>query len=535
MGNETIGHSAIYQYIGSLSVILGGAIFYIFLIETLTQSEVGSVTLLSTILGLFSVILTIGIGPGIQHFVSYHMARNEYLAVSQILKRVTALSILLGAFSSIAIYLLSPGIVFLFYRSDQMSYASTLALVRLLGLVSVFYVINGILSNCLLGLQKFRLTGIILSLGSLIIYGLPIFLVLLYGNIDFIVLAWSFAYGVVSVVYISFIIRAVTGLKAGTGAPFDFSLLVRYSIPVFVSSLISYGAAYADRLLVAFLTNTATVAVYNLALLMSTTVAFFIAPVNNISLPKLSEFLSISGKDAILRGVNIASSVVSFLYFPVAMIVASLSPLIIAIIRPDYESAYPAVMIIMVSTSVFVTQNVLTRAISSVRLTNVLVFASAFSFVSNAILSILLIPRLGIVGASLGYASVFVTSFFVLYYFSRKSGIVAFDMGTLSKIALAGSLTFAMGIFLELFVFPGVITAADAGLIDKLHSLEILAVMSLVSLGTYIAVIRYTATFKLTDMDFIFSLLPRYLNRFKSLATRVLVRDRSVLALVEQQ
>ena len=522
---DPIGKSAIFQYLGSTSIVVGGALFYIFLIEHLTKNNVGAVNLMTAILGLFSIMMSLGFGPGLQHFISYYKAKGDYGIVRAILRKFLLITVVLGILSSLLMYVISPFIVDFFFTSSTSSYASNVELVRLLSVVAFAFVMNSILVNFLYGLQKFTVAGLITTSGAILNFGVPSILVLLYGGVTIIIVSWIFTYSITSAVYLVLISGYMREMGNSEKKNFDLHAMFSYSTPILLSNMMSFGAVYADRLTVAHLISQSVFAVYSLALLITSTVGFFIGPINSLALPKFSQYLSTTGKEAIRRGVGIANNMVSFIYVPIAMLVSALSPLLIAVIQPSYEAAFPAVIIILITTSVFVTVNVLSQAISGIRRTRVLAFSSAFSLISNIILSVLLIPRFQIIGAAIAYSSIYAVSFAIVYYYARMFGISSHNVKTLSRIWVSAILVFVVAFSMHTYLFSGSLPVLQAGLSGKVFGLFQAAVISVVSLTVYFISIRLTSTMKESDLEMLFSTMPGWFQVFKPFATWALIRS----------
>ena len=90
--------------------------------------------------------------------------------------------------------------------------------------------------------------------------------------------------------------------------------------------------------------------------------------------------------------------------------------------------------IVMFFTAIFITQNIITQAIASVRRTRLFLYSSVFALAANVILSILLIPRYGLIGAAFGYSSVYAVAFVILYYFAKKESLISFDSWGMLKV-----------------------------------------------------------------------------------------------------
>ena len=68
--------------------------------------------------------------------------------------------------------------------------------------------------------------------------------------------------------------------------------------------------------------------------------------------------------------------------------------------------------------------------------------SSSVAFLSNFILEILFIPKYQMIGVSVGYSSITVVSFFIMYYYGRKFEILKFGVAKIAEIYASGFVMF---------------------------------------------------------------------------------------------
>ncbi|MEM3844606.1 MAG: hypothetical protein QXU98_02730 [Candidatus Parvarchaeota archaeon] len=73
---DKISTGVTYQYISTIIGILEGFLFYLFIVHFFSTEIVGAIALLSAILALFSIIYSLGLGTGVQHFISYYIGQT---------------------------------------------------------------------------------------------------------------------------------------------------------------------------------------------------------------------------------------------------------------------------------------------------------------------------------------------------------------------------------------------------------------------------------------------------------------------------
>ncbi|MGC8608689.1 MAG: flippase [Thermoplasmata archaeon] len=439
-----IGTDALYQYTGAGAQLFSGALFYVVLVRFFSSTEVGAVALFIAIIGLFNLIFSLGLGTAVQHFVSYHLGRKEYATAKSVVFKILALGFVLSII----------GLLFMFYMSTTISIAFMHTtryseLIKLLSVVLVGNIIFGILNGAALGLQLFRASGIMNIIIWVTYYSVALLMGFLFRSLTYVVIGWmaGIFFGVAMYMYL-----IVTSTRNYMGSPRRLtpSLLFQFSIPILFSSIISYGATYIDRFIVAGLMPLSSLAVYNFALLIASSIGFLVSPLNNILLPKFSEFYGIGNRENIRSRTAIATTVISAIYVPAALGVAVLSRMIIVLLAGQYyEEGADAISIVTIFSAIFITSNVMTQLIAAVRKTKVFIYSSGAALVSNLVLSIILIPRFGIEGASIGFSSVYASSFFIVYYYAKKTGMFTSDIKGLAKVWGSSIVMAIIVLFLE--------------------------------------------------------------------------------------
>ncbi len=461
VGSST-GIDAIYQFTSAAVQVFSGAAFYLVIVRLFSTSTVGAIALFLAILGLFGIIFSFGLATTIQHFTSYHLGKGDYAALRITLRRLLLYAAALAIAGALTTVLASGPISMIFLHTEAYS-----GLVRLLGLVLVGNIIYGILNGALLGLHRFRLAAMISVVTWLLYYFGAIGLTLMVRSVSEIVYGWVIgtylgtALGVIALVTIVHGIKPVgasgipqLGRYGGEGA---YALII-YTLPVFLSSIIGYGATYVDRFVVAGLMTLSSLGIYNFALLVVSGIGFIASPFTSILLPKFSALFGAGLREPIRDQVRMSTLLLSAIYVPIALAIAALSPTILELLGGrSYLGGSVPLSVIMFLSAAAVSANILSQAIASIRRTRIFVYSSAAALASNVLLSILLIPRLGLLGASIGFSSANVASFLVLLVFSNRERVVSFDARGMEKVWASSVATFLLLIALELWVSSGVL------------------------------------------------------------------------------
>jgi len=154
-------------------------------------------------------------------------------------------------------------------------------------------------------------------------------------------------------------------------------------------------------------------------------------------------------------------------------------------------------------TNIVGTYNVLAVALQSVRKTKIFMISSLAALISNFILSFLLIPRMHLIGAAIGFSSINIASFFILLYYVKKYSIFEYERLKIEKIYTSAAVMF-MVIFTAENLFH--------------FSIAKLFLFIIMGFAIYIIMIKVFGTFSNDDMEFLMQLVPVKLRKYRRVA-----------------
>lgn len=501
MGNRspesTIGTDAILQYFGSGAQLFSGLIFFVLVARMFDTKSVGLISLLVAILGLLNVIFSFGLGLSAKHYISYYIGLYDYSAVKRIMHRIILFSLILSVSGMFILFISAPFISVLLLHSSEYS-----GLIRFLGIVLMGYVLFSTLNGSLLGLQSFKLSSIVNMFVWTLYYLGGIALAIYIHSVTMIIAGWAIGMLLGVTIEITVIMKKIASFGDKTSLKVSNRALFSYSFPILMSGIIGYGAAYADRLIVAGMMNLYSLGIYNIALLISSSVGFVSIPFNNMLTPKFSEYFGNGRKSDIAGSVGLTTMLLNSLYIPGALGVGALSSMVMHLIGgPSYESGASSLTIVMVISAIFISRNILTQAMAAVKQTRALFIASSAALATNIVITVTLIPLLGITGAALGFSSVYVANFVILYIYSKREGVMSYDMRGNSVIWMAS---------IAMFVVIKVM--------EKIFGLTLINLPTYIIIGllTYLLLIKLLRAFQKESQDIIISLFPQKFKRIRT-------------------
>ena len=440
MKSQSFISGVIFQYGAVLSLYLSSFIFYFIIAHILPVYLVGSLSLLLAILNIFYTVFALGLGTGMQHFISYHLARNNLRAIRRIIKNTSFIGIILSASAFLFTYLSSYYISAIFFHSINYSFY-----VKLIGIGIAGDVLVNIFSSMVLGLnyyKTFSITNIFTNISG---YFIPLSLFLITRDFKYFVLGFSISYVFYAIIYILMVIILFFKLKGGNYGSERYLNILKYSLPIFISGILGISANYIDRIVVSYFVNLSYLGIYNFALVITSAVSVLLIPVFNILMPKLSYIFSANDQNGFKISLRLILNFSYMVYVPAAFGISALSRYILYLFAgPAYLKAAMPTVIILISTSLFPGSYVFSNALSSTKRTRIFILSSGMAMLVNIVLSFLLIPVYGIMGAAISYSSMNGTNFIILYYFSRN--FIKYDLKNIFKV-------FISSIFMSLIVF----------------------------------------------------------------------------------
>ncbi len=506
---EYVGISALYQFLGNGVQMISGSLFYILAAHIFPPSDLGIIALFIAIVGLFSIVFTLGLNTAITHFISSNLNSKVY-SPGRVLFQILSIGTLVAFSGLIIVYLISGYISIIFFHTPSDTYY-----IKLLSIVLFGNIIFSILNGAIIGFERFRASALISVMIWLIYYFGALILAFVTHSLITIIYGWIIGLAIGFIIDIIYLLGILaSGYMRKTHGVVGSRTIFNYALPILLSSILGYGASYTDRFVVSYLMSTYYLGIYNFPLLIFSGISFIVTPFNNITLPKFSEFFGNDQRNFIRSSVRSSSLLLSYFYIPVAMGIASLAPVILYYIAgPVYVTGQFALIIVMLIPTLFVSQNMLVQAISSVRKTSFFLYSSIGSLISNIVLSFILIPFIGLIGAALGFSSVYFVTFIILYSLAKRENLVSFDIAGFSKIWFSAIIMFAV-----------VFTLMHISLIEIGYSIITLPILIVIGALVFLFISSRLKIFSEEEKQYISSMFPDRMVTIKKLIKFLILR-----------
>ena len=314
---ESFSSGVTFQYSAVASMFISSSLFYFFIAHILPVNIVGSISLLYAIMNIMAVVFVFGLSNGIQHYISYHLVRENHKAIMKLMKQTMAFAILLALSASVFMYFASGEIALLFFHST-----AYILSIKLIGIAIAGSVMINILGSMLLGLNQYKKYSLIYIFINIFTYFFPLSMLFLTGKAVYLIAGLASINVLSAILFFIFVYRAYNRLGNLTknAAKEPYRNLIYYSVPLFLSSIMGTSATYIDRIVVSYFINLSYLGIYNFALIIASAATFLVVPVSNLLIPKLSTFFSLDNKEGFRSSIRILLNIVSLIYISSALI-----------------------------------------------------------------------------------------------------------------------------------------------------------------------------------------------------------------------
>lgn len=401
-----------------------------FLIKTLGQSEYGLYRIIQSFIGQMS-IMTFGMSTLVARNIIYYNAKNKQLEKENFLAMALGISIMLSIFVLIIGYLLYLNTASIFNNSFT---DSEMIIAKKLIVIFIFNISVTVLNDCFAGIlvahERFVIARSIVSV-KLILRIITLIVLLNFGYKATAIITTDLILNCIvtifNIAYSLFILKEKFVYHFFDTESFKTS--VTFSAAILFLAIVNQINQNIDNFILGVKTDTKTVAIYSIALTIYTTYNSIAVAISSVYAPKVIRMIAdnISNKD-----LTLAMTIPGRYQLIISGFILSLFTLfgkefIYIWVGSGYEVVYKITLILIIPMTISLIENI-SEAVLNAKLKNMarsLILSS--TAVINVIISVILIDRIGYIGAAYGTAiSVILGIVFLNIYYHTKIGIDVF-------------------------------------------------------------------------------------------------------------
>lgn len=490
--------SSLLVIIQSLIVNLAG-IFYFFVAAHLLSIETVGILLFSSVLiNLIITLFTFSFNFTSSRFYSLLQSKNSSVdGISSIVTLINLFSILVG---------IPVGFIISYLLMVHNLYVENLYLIALL--IAIDGSVNSIIYN-LYGLLigKLKITKAIagFSIANAIRYSLSVLIIILGGSLEQILLCWVLG-DIAGVAYLYAYSNPSISFRSGLIFK-DLRTVVKYTLPIYLSSILTYLYLYIDRYQVFFLSNIQSFAIYGTALTASMIFINIPQSISNALVAIFVKAYSSSYKE-LKELVKSVSKFLDIVMLPIIVVAAFLAqPIIELFAGSSYLSGWFTFFAVTLSFGLSLPIAVIYTYYLAVGDTKTIMISNIISIFISSILALLLYYNFNIFGITLGRSILFLLNFIILTIFIILKNKVDFGISFHFKYFFACMLFFS----------PLAIFAFDIIPLSK----TLLLVFASSYLIVYFIIISFSNILDQEEVETFSSILPSFtLKFFRKLQSR---------------
>jgi len=426
-----VARGASYIYLQIVLSNLFGVIYYVFATRILSVYEIGVISSMFLITTFFVTFLIFALPSALIKFVPEFIGGGKIDLARGVIKESIILGFVLSAVFSSACFLASPLISSLLFGSQIYGH-----LLELLALDISILMFLPFIGNSLIGLQRFSNVAVANLLGAGIKYATATVLLNLHFGVSGVISGWIAGDLSILIIEVFFLLKF-----RGKAASVPFSLLAKYSLPIYLAGYSDYFSARVDQFLIIFYLGLEKLGLYSAAITASWVVLAISDSIGSALLPQFAERFGRKGTNSLSTASLGASRYILLIYVPLAVGLATVAlPTITLVAGIRYgEGAIPLALFASAS-AIGCLGIVANSIISSLGKTRIFLWASIVSFIVDVMLCLQLIPTFGIVGAAFSKVFSSLVSFGFVMYNLRKIFGWRFDVDALKKAWISSAI-----------------------------------------------------------------------------------------------
>lgn len=436
-------------YVLAFSVIgiFIGYLLRIFLSHTLSIEDFGLFYAVSAFIGLFTLVRYLGLNQALAKFIPEFLIRKENRKIkSSIIFVLIIQAITILAFTAF-VFAFQDSLSSALFKSDKAS--AVLILMTLSFFPSMFFTV---FQSVFQGYQKLKVYAVIEPARIALTFAFSI--IFIQMGASGVALAYLVAATATTLIFLySFyrlgITKAENDMSKGL-----LKKLLKFSIPVFVSSIGLIVITYTDTLVITFFRTLEEVALYQVALPTSQLLLVFSSAIAAVIFPLVSHLYSSRKLPEIERGIGVITFMLLFLLLPFVILLFSFPEIILGFLfGSEFLLAANTLRILsvgMIFYSLFVVFQTTLDGIGKPLVNTKIMFTmAAINFAFN----LALVPVIGIMGSAAAFIISFLVGALLGFRFIKKYLDVRLSLHRFVKI-FAGAIISTAAIYAMKTWFP---------------------------------------------------------------------------------
>jgi O-antigen/teichoic acid export membrane protein len=432
-------------FIGTVQVLTSLGTFFLLPIitKTLGTYDYGLWAQINTTVSLISPLALMGLSMGFVRFLS---SETEIKIIREAVYSILFFVTIAGLFASFLLYMFAEPLATFGFKDPHATYfiqaGSLLILLNVIESISLFY---------------FRIFRQIQTFSYLTLFET-------FGKLFFILFLLKMGYGLLGVIAATLLVQGSIFLisllmiisQIGFVIP-RFTYIKEYlqfSLPLTPNSLIRWITESSDRYMVTYFLGLRSVGVYSAACSIGSLIQLFVSSLQLILLPELSKLFDENKTDEVRIYMSHSLRYFLLISIPAVFGLSALAkPLLGILTTDDFLSGWFVIPIIAFSGLLAGIFQIFVNTMLLIKETKTTTYINIVAAVSNVLVNLLLIPSIGIVGASLSTLFSYFLMAVLCMHISLKHFKLDFYLHDIVKSVLS---SITMYLFVSYFVISSI-------------------------------------------------------------------------------
>lgn len=441
-------------FIGAVQVLTSLGTFFLLPIitKTLGTYDYGLWAQINTTVSLISPLALMGLSMGFVRFLS---SETEIKIIREAVYSILFFVTISGLLASFLLYTFAEPLATFGFKDPHATYfiqaGSLLILLSVIESISLFY---------------FRIFRQIQTFSYLTLFET-------FGKLFFILFLLKMGYGLLGVIAATLLVQGFIFLisllmiisQIGFVIP-RFTYIKEYlqfSLPLTPNSLVRWITESSDRYMVTYFLGLRSVGVYSAACSIGSLIQLFVSSLQLILLPELSKLFDENKMDEVRIYMSHSLRYFLLISIPAVFGLSALAkPLLGILTTDDFLSGWVVIPIIAFSGLLAGIFQIFVNTMLLIKQTKTTTYINIVAAVSNVLINLLLIPSIGIVGASLSTLFSYFLMAVLCMHISLKHFKLDFYLHDIAKSVLSSVVMylfasyFAISSIIELFEIAGI-------------------------------------------------------------------------------
>ncbi|MGC8601203.1 MAG: oligosaccharide flippase family protein [Thermoprotei archaeon] len=455
-----VAYSSAYVYSQSIVAAVSGFAFWFYATKITSTLFVGEISSLYLLSSLASTLLTFSLPSVMQRYIPIYEARGERGASIFVARLLLASGLVISAAVFAFLYFFSYPLSFYFLKNQAQAY-----ILRYFAISVFFGLLSAFFSGLLVAHQRFKLYSSMNSVYFACYYVLALIALWKTRALLGVIAAWT----VTNLTFATAFLFLSLPYVKGKAEKVEVKPMIRYGIPLYASSLVSYGSGLIDRYVVLFLSTLSLLGIYNIAISSSGVVTSLISAALSVTYPYLSGLFGRNDTSRMKLVVRLTIRYMTIAFVPLAVGAGAIAyPVLSLFGSGEYATGTLPLTTVLAFSAATLPAGIYANALLAHGKSNNILVGSLASLAANVGVSAALVGPLGIEGAALGLSSSSLAYFAVMIYYAKKADVLAFDFGAAwkswSSSAIMGAVVIASEallkgpIFIPVYVSLGAVT-----------------------------------------------------------------------------